>query len=71
MTAASSDVGVRDQRLLDLGGIDVDAARHDHVLDAIGDEEEAVLVEVADVAGAIEAVAEHVVAERLAAEIAA
>ncbi len=65
------DIGMGDECLLDLGGIDVHAARDDHVLDAVGDEEEPVFVDVADIAGAVEAVAKHVVAERVAAEVAA
>jgi hypothetical protein len=48
------------QCLLDLGGIDVDPARDDHVFDAVGDEQEALVVEIADVAGAVEAVFDDV-----------
>ena len=44
------------QRLLDLGGVDVEAAGDDHVLGPVDDEEEAVVVEVADVAGVVPAV---------------
>ena len=46
-----------DQRVLDLGRIDVDAARDHHVALAVAQEQIAVLVEVADVADADEAVA--------------
>ena len=45
------DLGVVHEPLLDLDAVDVLAAPDDHVLLAVGDEEEAVLVEVADVAG--------------------
>ena len=47
------DVGHRrvlDERLLDLGRVDVHAARDDHVGGPVGEEHEAVLVDVADVA---------------------
>ena len=64
MTAASSTAGER-QRLLDLGRVDVHAARDDHVLDAVGDEQEPVLVDMPHVARAVEAVAHDVVAEGL------
>ena len=40
-----------DEPLLDLDAVDVLAAADDHVLLAVGDEEEALVVEVADVAG--------------------
>src|SRR4029078_622807 len=46
-----------DQRVLDLRGIDVDAARDHHVALAVAQEERAVGVEVADIADADEAVA--------------
>ena len=51
MTATSSDVGVLGEHVLDLGRIDVLAARHDHVLHAVVQEQEAVGVAVAGVAG--------------------
>ena len=51
MTAASAIVGVLDQAVLDLDAVDVLAAPDDHVLGPVGDEQEAVVVEVADVAG--------------------
>ena len=44
------DGGVGEQRGLDLGRVDVDAARDDHVDLAVAEEEVAVLVEIADVA---------------------
>ena len=44
MTAASDDRRVRHQHLLDLARVHVEAAADDHVLLAIDDEEEAVLV---------------------------
>ena len=50
------DVRVRHQRLLDLGRVDVEAAGDDHVLGPVDDEQEAVVVEVADVAGVVPAV---------------
>src|SRR5690554_828624 len=53
------DVGRLDQHVLDLGRIDVLAARDDHVLLAAVDPEEAVGVEVPDVAGVEPAVDEH------------
>src|SRR3546814_5272391 len=40
----------RDQRGFDLGRVDVDAARDDHVAEAVADIEEAVRVEIADIA---------------------
>ena len=43
--------GVAPDHLLDLARIDVEAARDDHVLLAVGDVQEAFLVDVADVAG--------------------
>ena len=46
-----------DQRVLDLGRIDVDAARDHHVALAVAQEQIAVGVEIADVADADEAVA--------------
>src|SRR5580692_4033970 len=51
------DIGVIADRAFDLGGIDVLAARDDHVLDAVVDIEIAVAVHVAGVAGAQPAVA--------------
>src|SRR5215510_9128084 len=47
-------VGVPEDRGLDLGRVDIDAAGDDHVLGAIGDEEIAVIIELADVADAEE-----------------
>src|SRR5918911_1826104 len=44
--------------LLDLTGEDVEALDQDHILLAVGDEEEAVLVQMADIAGVDEAVAQ-------------
>src|SRR3546814_1207795 len=44
------DAGKRDQRGFDLGRVDVDAARDDHVAEAVADIEEAVRVEIADIA---------------------
>ena len=55
---AFGDVGELVDDALDLARGDVLAARDDHVLLAVGDEQEAVLVEIADVAGA-EPVAEE------------
>jgi len=46
-----------DQAVLDLDAVDVLAASDDHVLLAIGDEQESVFVDVADVAGVQPAVA--------------
>ena len=48
------------QRGLEVGGVDVEAARNDHVLLAVEQREEAVGVEAADVAGADEALAGRV-----------
>ncbi len=45
------DGGVGQQRLLDLGGVHVEAAGDDHVLGAVHDEQVVLPVEVADVAG--------------------
>ena len=45
------DRGVLAQHLLDLGGVAVEAADDEHVLAAIGDAQETLLVEHADVAG--------------------
>ena len=50
------DGRVRHQRLLDLGRVHVEAAGDDHVLGPVDDEQEAVVVEVADVAGVVPAV---------------
>jgi len=47
---------VRGERLLDLDRVHVLAAGDDHVLDAIGEEQVALFIEVAPVAGAEEAV---------------
>ena len=47
--------GVLHQRLLDLGRVDVEAAGDDHVLQAVDDEQVALVVEVADVAGVVPA----------------
>ena len=47
------------QRLLHLGAVDVLAARHDHVLRAVDEEQEALLVEVAQVPGHVPAVAQR------------
>ena len=47
------------ERLLNLGGVHVLAARHDHVLRSIDEEQEALGVDPADVAGPVPAVAEH------------
>ena len=49
-------VGVLEDHGLDVGGVDVVAAADDHVLDAAGDVDEAVVVEVREVAGAQPAV---------------
>ena len=57
MTAASRR-GVVVERLLDLPRVDVVAAADDHVLHAVDDEEVAVLVAVAEVAG-VEPAAPH------------
>src|SRR5216117_1435228 len=51
------DTGDRVQGGLDFGGIDVDPARDHHVALAITDEDIAVLVDIADIAGGDEAVA--------------
>ena len=58
MTAASSDVRVRDELLLELDRRDPLAARLDDVLRAVGDPDEAALVDRRDVAGAQPAVVE-------------
>jgi hypothetical protein len=42
-------------RLLDLGGVDVEAAGDHHVLRAVDDEQEVVVVEVTDVPGVVPA----------------
>ena len=52
ITADVGDAGMFEQRRLDLGRVDVGAAGDDHVLGAVGDEQVAVGVEVADVAEA-------------------
>ena len=54
------DRGMLDEAVLDLDAVDVLAAADDHVLLAVGDEEEAVVVDVADVAGVQPAVAHGV-----------
>src|SRR3546814_10903549 len=46
----SSDLRVREQGVLDLSRVDVEGARHDHVVLAVHDEQVALVVEVADVA---------------------
>ena len=51
MTATSAIGGMVVQHALDLGRVHVLAAGDHHVLHAVGDEQEAVVVEVADVAG--------------------
>src|SRR5277367_1958962 len=48
---AIGDAGDGDQRFFDLGGVDVLTARDDHVLQAALDEDEAVFVHHAEVAG--------------------
>jgi hypothetical protein len=53
------DAGMALQHLLDLAGIDVLAAAHEHVVGAADEEEEAVLVAAEHVAGAVEAVRRH------------
>jgi len=52
-----ADLGMREQRSFDLGRVDVDATRDDHVDLAVAEEEIAVLVQVADVADREEPVA--------------
>ena len=52
-------VGVAVEDVLDLLGVDVLAAADDHVLHAVDEHQEAVVVEVADVAGAQPPVAQH------------
>ena len=59
------DVGMRVQHRLDLGRPDLEARGVDHALEAVGDEEVALLVVVAEVAGAEELLA-VVLDERLA-----
>jgi hypothetical protein len=54
---------MRHESLLDLGRVDVDPAGDDHVLDPVGDKQEAVGIAVADVAGPVEAVLDGVRAE--------
>ena len=54
---AVAHAGHADQHVLDLGGIDVDAAGDHHVALAVAQEQIAVRVEVADVADADETVA--------------
>src|SRR5271156_1193081 len=49
------DLGMLHEGFLDFGGIDVDAACDDHVLNPVGDEQEAVVIEMADIASAVEA----------------
>jgi hypothetical protein len=56
MTAASATPGAAQDRVLHLGRIDVLAAGDDHVLHPVVDEEVAVLVAVAGVAGSQPAV---------------
>src|SRR3546814_9841618 len=46
----SSDLRVREQGVLDLSRVDVEGARHDHVVLAVHDEQVALVVEVADFA---------------------
>src|ERR1700678_4094557 len=53
------DRGVLIDGLLDVARIDVEAAAEQHVLGSVDDENEAVLVHVADVAGAEESVRRH------------
>ena len=50
------DVGVLEEHRFDIGGVDVVAAADDHVLHATRDVDEAVVVEVREVAGAQPAV---------------
>ncbi len=50
------------QRLLDHARIDIVAAAQDHVLDPVDDEQIAVLVQIADIAGAQRAVDEDLLA---------
>ena len=52
-------LGVGDEAVLDLDAVDVLAAADDHVLLAVGDEEVAVGVDLADVAGVEPAVADR------------
>ena len=54
-TATSPTFGCVEQHALDLGRVDVDAARDDHVDLAVAEEQVAVVVEVADVADGEEA----------------
>ena len=63
------DAGMRDQHALDLGRIDVLAARDDHVLLAVVDEEMPVGVARADVAGMIPAVAQRLGGRRRVAPV--
>ena len=58
MTAHLDDVRVAGQHGLDFRRIDVLAAGHDHVLDAIFDEDEAIRIDVAGIA-AVEPAAAH------------
>jgi hypothetical protein len=55
---AAVTLGVREQDVLDVARVDVEAVADDEVLDAVDDVEVAVLVEVADVAGVEPAVAD-------------
>ena len=50
MHATSATSGWRCEHLLGLGRVDVDATGHDHVGEAVGDEHEPVVVDVADLA---------------------
>src|SRR5712691_5249684 len=59
-------VGVPEQQHLDIGGIDVEAAGNDHVLLAVEQDDEAVLVDAAHVAGLEEQAAVLVVPEEVA-----
>ena len=56
MTATSATSRVLREHLLDLDRVDVLSAAHDHVLDPVGQEEIALVVEVAAIAGAQPAV---------------
>ena len=57
-TAASSTAGMLVERVLDLGAVHVLAAADDHVLGAVDEEQVAVVVQVAEVAGPVPAVDE-------------
>ena len=57
------DIGMRNDRLFDFRRIHVNAARNNHVLNTIGDEQEPILIEIPNITRAIIAVLYHILAE--------